>query len=42
MKILIDMNLSPSWAAYLSEAGFEAEHWSNVGSWTASDTEIMA
>jgi predicted nuclease of predicted toxin-antitoxin system len=42
MKILIDMNLSPSWAAYLAAAGFEAEHWSNVGSWTASDTEIMA
>jgi predicted nuclease of predicted toxin-antitoxin system len=42
MKILIDMNLPPAWAAYLSEAGFEAEHWSKVGAWTASDTEIMA
>jgi predicted nuclease of predicted toxin-antitoxin system len=42
MKILIDMNLSPVWAAYLNEAGFEAEHWSNIGAFTAADSEIMA
>lgn len=42
MKLLIDMNLSPRWATYLNEAGFEATHWSNVGAYTAPDSEIMA
>ncbi len=42
MKILIDMNLLPVWVAYLNEAGFEAEHWSNIGALTAADSEIMA
>ncbi|RFS15615.1 DUF5615 family PIN-like protein [Emticicia sp. C21] len=31
MKILIDMNLSPSWVQFLQENGFEAIHWINVG-----------
>jgi predicted nuclease of predicted toxin-antitoxin system len=30
MKVLIDMNLSPSWARVLKEAGIEAVHWSEV------------
>jgi predicted nuclease of predicted toxin-antitoxin system len=42
MKLLVDMNLSPNWIGFLSEAGFEAEHWSSIGSATASDAEIMA
>ena len=41
MKLLIDMNLSPSWVEYLSEAGFESVHWSTVGALTAPDTELM-
>jgi hypothetical protein len=26
MRLLIDMNLSPKWAEFLKEAGFEAVH----------------
>ena len=42
MKILIDMNLSPDWTAYLSNAGIEAAHWSSIGAADATDAEIMA
>lgn len=42
MKLLIDMNLSPTWVAVLKEAGFEAVHWSAVGELNVSDREIMA
>jgi len=31
VKLLIDMNLSPTWAAYLAQRGFEAQHWSTIG-----------
>jgi predicted nuclease of predicted toxin-antitoxin system len=41
MKFLVDMNLSPSWVGFLVEAGFEAVHWSSVGSGDASDAELM-
>lgn len=41
MKLLIDMNLAPDWAQFLSDAGFEAIHWSTIGLPTASDAEIM-
>ena len=42
MKLLIDMNLSPRWAKYLTDAGMEAAHWSALGSPSAPDAEIMA
>jgi predicted nuclease of predicted toxin-antitoxin system len=42
MKILIDMNLSPSWARVLNEAGIEAIHWSEIGLATTPDPAIMA
>jgi len=42
MKILVDMNLTPLWCPVLSAAGFEATHWSAIGSATASDEEIMS
>lgn len=42
MKLLIDMNLTPRWVAYLHDAGFAAEHWSMCGPVDASDTSIMA
>src|SRR5271165_321842 len=42
MRLLIDMKLSPLWAVRLHDAGFEAEHWSQIGAPNASDTEIMA
>lgn len=41
MKIVIDMNLSPEWAAVLENDGFDAVHWSQVGSPSAKDHEIL-
>ena len=41
MKILLDMNLPPIWVDFLENEGFQAIHWSNVGSHGASDKEIM-
>jgi predicted nuclease of predicted toxin-antitoxin system len=31
LRILIDMNLSPSWVEVLQKAGFEACHWYQLG-----------
>ncbi|HXS68857.1 MAG TPA: DUF5615 family PIN-like protein [Candidatus Polarisedimenticolia bacterium] len=42
MKLLVDMNLSPDWVAVITQAGWEAVHWSNVGNPRATDAEIMA
>jgi predicted nuclease of predicted toxin-antitoxin system len=42
VKILLDMNLSPTWVAFLVNQGFEAVHWSSVGDPRASDDELMA
>ncbi|MEO8519957.1 MAG: DUF5615 family PIN-like protein [Acidobacteriota bacterium] len=42
MKLVVDMNLSPSWAARLTGLGFEAVHWSTIGVATAPDDEILA
>lgn len=42
MKLLVDMNLSPSWVDRLTRHGFEAVHWSTVGAPTAADDEILA
>jgi predicted nuclease of predicted toxin-antitoxin system len=42
MKILIDMNLPPRWVKEFAKAELESVHWSQVGSITASDPEIMA
>lgn len=41
MKFLVDMNLSPKWCAILQAEGWESVHWSDVGSATAPDHEIM-
>lgn len=41
MKVLIDMNLSPSWVECLSNAGFEAIHWSLIGDADSSDNMIF-
>lgn len=41
MKIVVDMNLSPTWAGFLQGAGFEAVHWSVVGNPRATDAVIM-
>ena len=42
MKLLVDMNLSPSWVDRLARNGFEAVHWSTIGAATAPDVEILA
>lgn len=42
MKLLIDMNLSPEWVGALASEGVDAIHWSNIGAYSASDSEIMA
>ena len=41
MKFLIDMNLSPARVELFVAAGFEAAHWSKIGSQSASDLELM-
>lgn len=42
MKLVVDMNLSPSWIDRLTRHGFDAVHWSTVGSRMATDDEILA
>ena len=42
MKLVLDMNLTPRWVAYLTRSGFESVHWSEVGPKDATDAEIIA
>ncbi len=42
MRLIVDMNLSPDWADFLNNAGFEADHWSAIGNAHAPDPVIMA
>lgn len=42
MKLLVDMNMSPRWAAVLADAGHDVTHWSQLGLAYAPDHEIMA
>ena len=42
MKVLIDMNLSPSWVQALEDHGFEALHWSSVGDDRAPDSIVLS
>lgn len=41
MKILLDMNLSPSWVEALAESRIEAIHWSTIGPADARDRVIF-
>jgi predicted nuclease of predicted toxin-antitoxin system len=41
VKLLVDMNLSPSWVDRLARHRFEAVHWSTIGAATAPDSEIL-
>jgi predicted nuclease of predicted toxin-antitoxin system len=41
VKLLVDMNLSPSLVKRLARHGFEAAHWSTIGAATAPDSEIL-
>lgn len=40
MKLLVDMNLTPRWVAFLEEAGWACKHWSVVGEARATDRLI--
>jgi predicted nuclease of predicted toxin-antitoxin system len=42
VRLLVDMNLSPSWVERLAGHGFEAVHWSTIRAATAPDVEILA
>jgi predicted nuclease of predicted toxin-antitoxin system len=42
MKLVVDMNLSPRWIEFLTDAGFHAVHWTEVGQSTTKDEEIIA
>lgn len=41
MKLLVDMNLPPSWVDFLRGEGIDAVHWSEVGEPTAPDAALM-
>ena len=41
-QILIDTNLSPDWADWLTSQGWPAVHWSTVGDPKATDETLMA
>ncbi len=41
MKLIVDMNLSPSWGEKLQGAGWEAVHWSEIGDPRAPDRELL-
>lgn len=41
MKLLVDMNLSQQLCHLLSDAGYEAKHWSEVGDPRAADIELL-
>ena len=41
MKFLFDMNLSPSWVAFLADTEFGAVHWSEIGEGSAPDTTLL-
>lgn len=41
MRFLIDMNLSPRWCGILQVEGWDSVHWSQVGTATAPDHEVM-
>ena len=42
MKLLVDMNLSPRWVDWLTNAGYAAVHWASIGSVQAPDAVIMS
>jgi predicted nuclease of predicted toxin-antitoxin system len=41
VKVLVDVNLSPGWAAVLAAHHIEAVHWTSVGDPRATDAELM-
>ena len=41
MRILVDVNLSPTWVEALRGHGIDALHWREVGDLRARDAEII-
>ena len=41
IKIVVDMNLPPRWVPVLKAEGWDAVHWSTIGSPGAADAEIL-
>lgn len=41
MRVIVDMNLPPTWAEYLQRNGIDAVHWSAIGPIDALDESIM-
>jgi len=41
MRVLVDVNLSPTWVEVLTGAGHEAVHWADLGELRAPDREVM-
>lgn len=41
MNVAIDMNLSPDWDAFLTQAGFVSVHWSDEGPPNATDADFL-
>ena len=41
LRLVIDVNFSPDWAPTLTDAGFEAVHWAQIGDPSAPDREVM-
>ena len=41
MKVLVDMNLSPTWTDYLRAAGYETHFWSSLGLPMSADGTIL-
>lgn len=42
MRLVLDMNLPPSWVDRLAKQGLESVHWSTLGAATAPDREVLA
>ena len=42
MRFVIDMNLAPAWVETFRNAGWQAEHWSQIGDPSAADAVILA
>ncbi|NLO51415.1 MAG: DUF5615 family PIN-like protein [Bacteroidales bacterium] len=41
MKVVIDMNLSPTWVSKLKKRGVDAIHWTEIGKANTPDVEIF-
>src|SRR5262245_34163834 len=41
IRFILDMSVSSRWITVLAKHGWSAVHWSSIGDWGASDTQIM-